>query len=77
MILHGDELRPAMLFGDMLSFGELPGRHRRCTNVSHLRAMSGDWKFMRGDSTLPDRTKSFNASMVSSAARMKRRVRGG
>lgn len=41
MVLHGDEFRPAILFGHMLSFGELPGVHRRSADVTDLNTRDG------------------------------------
>ena len=36
MILHGDEAGPAVEVGKIKRFGELPGEHRRGSDVAHL-----------------------------------------
>src|SRR3990172_1966064 len=36
VILHGDELRPALCFRDMQRPGELPCEHRRCADIARL-----------------------------------------
>ncbi len=49
MVLHGAETRPAVSFGGVLGFGELPGPHRRSADVQCLSRLDHVVQRLHGD----------------------------
>jgi hypothetical protein len=53
LVLHTDELGPAVLLGHLVEVRELPAPHRTCANVAHFTAlnkvMQGFHRFLGGD----------------------------